>query len=426
MAISEMEEYLIELDRLGMKPGLVRVKKLLAALGNPEKRLKTIHVVGTNGKSSTARMIAAILGSQGLKAGAYLSPHLVSFTERFLIDGKEITPARFEKLMLEVRAKAEEVNKRSRSSGPLTQFEVLTAAAYLYFHQQKVNVAVIEAGLGGRYDATNVIESKVQVLTNVELEHTDLLGKTVAAIVKEKTAVIPPKGKVVLGAMSEEALSEALKACRRLNVKPMVFDEDFSLLRGKGERFDVWTPKGQYLDLSLTLLGQHQRTNCSVAVAAAELFMRKALDEKKLRRALPRISIPARMEIISDKPLVILDGAHNPSGIAQLLSSLESISAGRRVIGVVSILKDKDAAAMLEQVLDFCDILFITENSNPRCSPAQELAKLPVVTSSSVQTFVARESQSALESAFKLASIRDVILVTGSLYLLADIKKRKA
>ncbi|MCL4309503.1 MAG: bifunctional folylpolyglutamate synthase/dihydrofolate synthase [Actinomycetota bacterium] len=426
MAISEMEEYLIELDRLGMKPGLVRVKKLLAALGNPEKRLKTIHVVGTNGKSSTARMIAAILGSQGLKAGAYLSPHLVSFTERFLIDGKEITPARFEKLMLEVRAKAEEVNKRSRSSGPLTQFEVLTAAAYLYFHQQKVNVAVIEAGLGGRYDATNVIESKVQVLTNVELEHTDLLGKTVAAIVKEKTAVIPPKGKVVLGAMSEEALSEALKACRRLNVKPMVFDEDFSLLRGKGERFDVWTPKGQYLDLSLTLLGQHQRTNCSVAVAAAELFMRKALDEKKLRRALPRISIPARMEIISEKPLVILDGAHNPSGIAQLLSSLESISAGRRVIGVVSILKDKDAAAMLEQVLDFCDILFITENSNPRCSPAQELAKLPVVTSSSVQTFVARESQSALESAFKLASIRDVILVTGSLYLLADIKKRKA
>ncbi len=426
MAISEMEEYLIELDRLGMKPGLARVKKLLAALGNPEKRLKTIHVVGTNGKSSTARMIAAILGSQGLKAGAYLSPHLVSFTERFLIDGKEITPARFEKLMLEVRAKAEEVNKRSRSSGPLTQFEVLTAAAYLYFHQQKVNVAVIEAGLGGRYDATNVIESKVQVLTNVELEHTDLLGKTVAAIVKEKTAVIPPKGKVVLGAMSEEALSEALKTCRRLNVKPMVFDEDFSLLRGKGERFDVWTPKGQYLDLSLTLLGQHQRTNCSVAVAAAELFMRKALDEKKLRRALPRISIPARMEIISEKPLVILDGAHNPSGIAQLLSSLESISAGRRVIGVVSILKDKDAAAMLEQVLDFCDILFITENSNPRCSPAQELAKLPVVTSSSVQTFVARESQSALESAFKLASIRDVILVTGSLYLLADIKKRKA
>ena len=132
------------------------------------------------------------------------------------------------------------------------------------------------------------------------------------------------------------------------------------------------------------------------------------------------------MEIISEKPLVILDGAHNPSGIAQLLSSLESISAGRRVIGVVSILKDKDAAAMLEQVLDFCDILFITENSNPRCSPAQELAKLPVVTSSSVQTFVARESQSALESAFKLASIRDVILVTGSLYLLADIKKRKA
>ena len=426
MAISEVEEYLIELDRLGMKPGLARIKKLLTALGNPEKRLKTIHVVGTNGKSSTARMISAVLGSQGLKAGAYLSPHLVSFTERFLINGKEITPARFEKLILEVREKAEEVNKRSRSSGALTQFEVLTAAAYLYFHQQKVNVAVIEAGLGGRYDATNVIDSKVQVLTNVELEHTDLLGKTVAAIVKEKAAVIPPKGKVVLGAMSAEALSESLKVCKRLSVKPLVFDDDFSLLRGRGERFDVWTPKSQYLDLTLTLLGQYQRTNCAVAIAAAELFTRKALDEKKLRRALPRISIPARLEIISEKPLVILDGAHNPSGITELLSSLESIVAGRRVLGVVSILSDKDAGAMLGQLLDFCDILFITENSNPRCSPAQELSRLPVVTSSSVQTFVARESQSALESAFKLASIRDVILITGSLYLLADIKKRMA
>ena len=420
----EVEEYLADLDRLGMKPGLARIKKLLAALKNPEKRLKTIHIVGTNGKSSTSRMLSSILAGQGLKAGAYLSPHLVSFTERFLINGKEISASRFDKLILEVREKAEEVNKRSRSSGPLTQFEILTAAAFLYFHQQKVGIAIIEAGLGGRYDATNVIDSKVQVLTNVELEHTDLLGKTVAAIVKEKMAVIPPKGKVVLGALSEEAMKEAQRVCKRLQVKPVVFDEDFSLLKGRGEKFDVWTPKGQYSDLSLTLLGQYQRTNCAVAIQAAELFARKALDEKKLKRTLPKIKIPARMEIISEKPLVVLDGAHNPSGIEELLSSLESLAEGKRIIGVVSILKDKDAAAMLERLLDFCDILFITENSNPRCAPAQELSKLPAVKASPVQTFVARENQSALESAFKLASIRDLILVTGSLYLLSDIKKR--
>lgn len=420
----DVQKYLERLDRFGMKLGLTRIQKLLKALGSPEKKLKIIHIVGSNGKSSTARMISAILGAHGIKAGAYLSPHLVSFNERFIINGKEISDQRFEKLILDVREVAEEVNKRSRSSGPLTQFEILTAAAFLYFHQQKVEAAVIEAGLGGRYDATNVMESKVQVLTNVELEHTDLLGGTVAEIVREKTAVIPDKGNVVLGALSEEALDEAVKICKRKKAKYLTFGEDFSLLKGRGDKFDVWTAKGQYADLLLTLFGQYQRTNCAVALQAAELFMRQPLDEKKLRRALPRITIPARMEIISEKPMVILDGAHNPSGIDQLLASLEQLVQAKRTICVVSILKDKDAERMLGRLLDFCDILFITENSNPRCAKAQELANLPVVKTSSVQTFVARENQSALESAFKLASVRDVILVTGSLYLMSDIKKR--
>lgn len=421
---NEVEAYLEKLDRLGVKPGLVRVKKLLNALGNPEKRLKIIHIVGTNGKSSTARMVGAILGAHGLKAGVYISPHLVSFCERYVINSKEITEQRFAKLIMEVKEKADEVDRRAKSSGPLTQFEVLTAAAFLYFHQQKVDVAVIEAGLGGRYDATNVTKTRVQVLTNVELEHTDLLGDTITAIVREKTAVIPDKGTVVLGNLSEEALTEARRICARKKAKTTTLGEEFSLLKGRGEKFDVWTAKGQYSDLSLNLLGQHQRTNCAVAVQTAELFYKKALDEKKLRRALPRITMPARLEIISEKPLVILDGAHNPSGIEGLLESLEEFVRGKRIIGVVSILSDKDAAKMLERLLEFCDILFITENSNPRCAPAQELAKLPVVEESNVQTFVARDNQSALESAFKLASIGDVILVTGSLYLLADMKRR--
>ena len=421
---AEVARYLTELERLGMKFGLARIEKLLKALGNPEKRLKTIHIVGTNGKSSTARMLSSILTAHGLKAGTYVSPHLVSFTERILINGKEITEPKFEKLIMEVKAKAEDVNKRSRSSGPLTQFEILTAAALLYFKQQKVGVAVIEAGLGGRYDATNVTDSKVQVITNIELEHTDLLGKTVPAILREKAAVIPEKGNVVLGALSDEAMGEALKICERLKAKTTVFGEEFSLLKGRGDKFDVWTARTQYSDMSLTLLGQYQRTNCAVAMQAAEIFLHKALDEKKLRRALPRISIPARLEIIAEKPLVVLDGAHNPSGIEELIHSLEPLTRGKRIIGVVSILKDKDYEKMLERLLEFCDILFITENSNERCMSAQEMSRLPVVLESHVQTFVAPDSQSALESAFKLTSTRDVILVTGSLYLLADIKRR--
>lgn len=420
----EVARYLTELERLGMKFGLTRIEKLLKALGNPEKRLKTIHVVGTNGKSSTARMLSSILTAHGLKTGTYVSPHLVSFTERILVNGKEISEPKFEKLIMEVKAKAEDVNKRSRSSGPLTQFEILTAAALLYFKQQKVGVAVIEAGLGGRYDATNVTDSKVQVITNIELEHTDLLGKTVSAILKEKAAVIPEKGNVVLGALSDEAMGEAIRICERLKTKTAVFGEEYSLLKGRGDKFDVWTARTQYSDMSLTLLGQYQRTNCAVAIQAAEVFLHKALDEKKLRRALPRISIPARLEIIAEKPLVVLDGAHNPSGIEELIHSLDPLTSGKRIIGVVSILKDKNYEKMLGQLLEFCDILFITENSNERCMSAQEMSRLPVVLESHVQTFVAPDSQSALESAFKLTSTRDVILVTGSLYLLADIKRR--
>lgn len=428
MISNEVQVYLDDLDRLGMKLGMTRINKLLKALKNPEKRFRAVHIVGTNGKTSTARMLSSILAAEGVKVGTYLSPHLVSFTERILINGKEISEARFEKLIEEVRQKAEEVDRRSRSSGPLTQFEVLTAAAFYYFHQQKINVAVVEAGLGGRYDATNVLEkSRVQVLTNVELEHTELLGETVKEIVREKVAVIPDKGgNVVLGSLSEEAMAEAVRICKRKKAKMHVFGEDFSLLKGRAEKFDVWTAKGRYQDLKLNLVGNYQRVNCAVAIQAAELIQRKTLDDKKLRRTLPRITLPARLEIISEKPMIVLDGAHNPSGIEELLDSLEPMTRGRRVIGVVSVLGDKDAEAMLGQLLDFCDILFITENSNPRCAPAQELAKLPVVEESSIQTFVARENQSALESAFKLASIRDVILVTGSLYLLADIKRRMA
>lgn len=428
MISNEVLEYLEELDRLGMKLGMTRIQKLLKALNNPEKKFRAIHIVGTNGKTSTARMISSILVAEGLKVGTYMSPHLVSFTERILINGKEISDSRFEKLLNEVRQKAEEVDRRSRSSGPLTQFEILTAAAFLFFHQQKINVAVVEAGLGGHYDATNVLDkSRVQVLTNVELEHTELLGDTVKEIVREKAAVIPDKGgNVVLGALSDEAMAEALRICKRKKAKINIFGEDFSLLKGRAEKFDVWTAKGRYQDLRLSLVGNYQRVNCAVAIQAAELIQRKTLDERKLRRTLPRIMLPARLEIISEKPMIILDGAHNPSGIEEMLKSVAPMTQGRRVIGVVSILSDKNATAMLEQLLDFCDILFITENSNPRCEPAHELAKLPVVEDASIQTFVARENQSALESAFKLASMRDVILVTGSLYLLADIKRRMA
>jgi len=346
-----------------------------------------------------------------------------------MVDGLAILEPDFWTLVEELRPAVEEAEKRLPEGHRVTQFEFLTALAFEWFRRQGCDAAVIEAGLGGRLDATSVIQSDVQVLTSVGLDHTDYLGQSLDAILAEKAAVVRPGGKVMAGPLAPQLKAQLRDICRDLQAEIRFQDEDVSLLADSHQSpFDVFSFKGSYSDLSLGVLGLYQRENAGVAIGAAELFMNGPLEADRLRRALAEVRVPGRMEVMSQKPLCILDGAHNPQGMGELLRALDVLLPRRRFISVVSILRDKDAEAMLAQIGPHCDILFFTENSNDRSCSAEELTQLSdgVLAPNGErgpEVFVDRDPCSALRSAYKLASSNQVVLVTGSLYLIADVKR---
>lgn len=423
-SVEEAQAYIAGLEMLGTRLGLDRVRALAHELGDPQLAYRTVHVVGTNGKSSTTRFIASILRAHGLKVGAYVSPHLVSLAERQLVDGVPTSDREFYQLVARIMPVAAKLEAGFPEGERLTQFEVLTAAAFLHFKEQKCGAAVIEAGLGGRWDATSIIRSDVQVVTTIGLEHTELLGETALAILEEKAAVIPPGGRVMAGSLDEPVRARLVDICTERGARLRLFGEDVSLLADPSqETFDVFGAGDFYANLRLSVLGCYQRTNAAVSIGAAELFMGKGLDHAALASALFETQVPGRLEVISAQPLCILDGAHNPSGMAEMVRSLDRILDRRRVIGVVSILRDKGAVEMLRDLAPRCDILFVTENSNPRSYAADELAALLEAIEKGPEVFIDRDARSALMSAYKLANSNQVILVTGSLYLVSDLKR---
>jgi dihydrofolate synthase / folylpolyglutamate synthase len=424
MSHDDARAYVQQLERLGMRFGLDRVRALARALGDPQFAYRTVHVVGTNGKSSTTRFIAALLQERGCKVGAYVSPHLVSLAERQMVNGVPSTDEEFFSLVERVRPVAEEVNLTFAPGEYLTQFEVLTAAAFLYFQEQGCEVAVIEAGLGGRWDATSIIRSDVQVLTSIGLEHMELLGETTLAILEEKAAVIPPKGKVVAGTLDAAVRHRLGEICAEREASLLVLGEDLSLLEDPRQAaFDLYTRRELYTNLRLSVLGHYQRNNAAVAIGAAEELVDAPLEAVQVRSAVESVRVPGRLEVISERPLCILDGAHNPAGMAEMVRSLDHLLDRRRVIGVVSILRDKGALEMLSSLAPRCDILFVTQNTNPRSYPAVELAAMAESLEHRPKVFLDQDPQSALRSAYRLATSNQVVLVTGSLYLVADVKR---
>lgn len=425
---SPERQYVESLEKLGFHFGLERIRALMEVLGHPERAYRTIHVVGTNGKTSTTRFLSAILKEHGFRVGSYISPHLVSPAERQLVDDLPSTEGEFAELVRLVRSAAETVNAERADDDHVTQFEFLTAVAFEHFRRSGCDVAVIEAGLGGRLDATSVICSEVQVLTGVGLEHTEFLGDTLLEILEEKAAVIPQGGKVMAGSLQPELRRRLKDICRRRQADLKLVDEDLSLLADPTDSsFDVFGLYDSYSDLTLGPLGLFQRDNATVALGAAELFLGKALDADRLRQAVSTATVPGRLEAVSDKPLCLLDGAHNAHGLATLMQTLEQVLPRRRIIGVVSILSDKDAATMLAELIPRCDIVFVTTSSNPRALPANRLAEIAEGLADprerGPEVFVDEDPCSALRSAYKLASSNQVILVTGSLYLVGDVKR---
>jgi dihydrofolate synthase / folylpolyglutamate synthase len=420
----EVWDYVNGLERLGTRLGLERMEKLVEALGSPQKAYRTIHVVGTNGKTSTTRFISALLQAQGHKVGAYTSPHLISLAERQMVDSVPSTDEQFCDLVSRIRPVVDELEKSLGPDESLTQFEILTAAAFLFFKEQGCDVAVIEAGLGGRLDATTVISSDVQVLTSIGLEHTELLGDTLSAILKEKQAVIPPHGKVVAGVLAPELKTELKEFCTAREAECHLFGDDVVVLADpRGESFDIFSIYGCYMDVRLRVLGGYQRVNAAVSVAAVELFKGGELDADLVRSALNNTAAPGRLEIISTQPLCIFDGSHNPPGMEETMRSLDPILERRRLIAVVSILRDKDAVEMIRHLAPRCDIVFATQSSSSRALSADELAAIISKLDKGTEVFVDPDPHSAMVSAYRLATSNQVVLVTGSLTLISDLKR---
>jgi dihydrofolate synthase/folylpolyglutamate synthase len=379
--LGRAEEHLLSLELFGMRFGLERMRRLLTVLGSPQERFRAVHVVGTNGKSSTVRFTAAILEAHGLRTGAYLSPHLTTFGERIRIGDTDLSSHAFAVAIQRAASAAAKVD-RTGDGDRVTQFELLTAAAFAELARREVDVAVVEAGLGGRYDATNVLGADVVVLTNVGLEHTRWLGPTIADIAGERLAVVRPGATLVLG-------------------------DDSPAVAALAERTGATIVRPEPLDVDLP---GYQRTNLAAAAAAA-----RAVLAGPLRTMPTNLSVPGRLEVVDRDPVTIVDGAHNAPGIAALAGSIPD-----GTVAVVSILDDKDAAGMLRALLPRLSAAVFTRAPNPRALPPATLADLASKVGG-VESEIEPDPRRAVERARALAGRNGTVLATGSIYLVADL-----
>jgi dihydrofolate synthase/folylpolyglutamate synthase len=402
------ERHLRSLELFGMRFGLDRMHRMMTVLGSPERSFETIHVVGTNGKSSTTRMIAAILQRHGLRTGSYLSPHLISYTERVRIDGRDIETHAFAAAIAQAAWAAERVNRTLADDDHVTQFELLTAAAFWELARRGAQVVVVEAGLGGRYDATNVIDSRVAVLTNVGLEHTRWLGPTLAGIATEKLAVLGRDSTLVLGGGLQSEVLELARALAR--------EQSAELLIAGDARANI----------ELGARGSFQRANFGLARVTAESYLRRAkipVDEEAVRAAASTTLVPGRMQVVALDPLTVLDGAHNPAAIAAVVECLPELVGERSLALVLGVLEDKDAAAMLAALLPLCERAWFTAPPSQRALPPATLLSLARQLGFEQATCEPQPAR-ALAGAQSWARAREggaAVLASGSVYLVGDL-----
>jgi dihydrofolate synthase/folylpolyglutamate synthase len=402
------ERHLRSLELFGMRFGLDRMRRMMTVLGSPERSFDTIHVVGTNGKSSTTRMIAAILERHGLRTGCYLSPHLVSYSERVQIAEHDVETHAFAAAIAQAAWAAERVNRTLAEDDHVTQFELLTAAAFWELARRGAQVVVVEAGLGGRYDATNVIDSTLAVLTNVGLEHTRWLGPTLTDIATEKLAV--------LGEGSVLGLGEQLQ--------PEVLEVAHAVAQERGAKLLV--ADSASLELELGARGSFQRRNFALARLAAESYLRHAripLREEAVRAAASATSVPGRMQVVARDPLTVVDGAHNPAAVHAVVESLPELLAGRALALVLGVLEDKDAAAMLAALLPSSERAWFTAPPSQRALSPATLLSLARQLGFEAATCEPRPAR-ALAAAQSWARAREggaAVLATGSVYLVGDL-----
>jgi dihydrofolate synthase / folylpolyglutamate synthase len=411
--------WLDQLSNRGIEPSLEGVRALCRELGDPQAGFAAIQVTGTNGKTSTARVIHALLAAEGLSAGLYTSPHLETYRERIVFNGAEIDPRAFESLGERVKAAAVSAEARL-GDRKITQFEAITAAALAGFADRGVEVAVLEVGMGGRWDATSVVAPRVGLVTNVTRDHAEWLGPELTDIAGEKSYVFRDGNTAVIGPL-EPAAKEVFRArassegCRLLE-----HGVDFSFTARDGW-LEFRTPLGVYDRLSLGLRGAWQADNALLAVVGAEAYLRRGFDPETVRRTLRDVRSPGRAELLPGEPQIVLDGAHNEAGLAALASWWNQEFGDRPTVLVASILADKDVASMLRNLARVGGDIIFTTGENPRSLAAAELTRLAAGLGIS-STAVDRLDE-ALAQAAAVAGPQGLVLVTGSLYLVGSARK---
>ncbi len=433
MNFTEAEAYLNATEMHGIKPSLDRIRVLCKKMGDPQTRYPAIHVTGTNGKTSTSRMITSILMANGRKTARYTSPHLQSVTERISVDGRPISQAEFANQMERIAPLVDRTN--AETGDPLSYFEVSTALAFGYFAARKVDVAVMEVGMGGRWDATNLVDTEVSVITNVAMDHVVELGPALTDIAREKVGIIKPGKPVVCGVADLDILEIVEEACLEADAPLKLFGRDFELLyqvtygvqtERIGQAVGIKGLLREYPELFLPLLGEYQAVNSACAVAAAECYAGglRYLSLTEVEKGLGQVRSPGRLEVVSMNPLLMLDGAHNEDGARHLAQALRNDIDYDKLILVLGILEDKDWKSILKLLVPLADTIILTRSGNDRAASVEllrgEVARL------GKRPILVEEVGEAVRAARTLAEVGDLVCITGSLYTVGEAREALA
>lgn len=413
-----------------MEPSLARDRALMDILGDPQNSAPVVHVAGTNGKTSTTRMIESLLRATGLRTGMYTSPHLHAVNERICLDGEPVSDERLVAIYHEVEPFIRMIDA---AQGELTWFQAITALAFATFADAPVDVMVIETGLGGTWDSTNVVEPSVAVITPIGLDHQEYLGETLADIAAEKAGIITAPVPVVTSVQSEPALVVVAEAAEAQGAPLYLAGRDFDLIGRDiavgGQVLDIAGLGGSHHpDVFLPLHGRHQAENAAVAVASVEAMLGgRSLDSDVVREGFATVNSPGRLELLRTAPTVLADAAHNPAGVAALVSALGESFGFERLVGVIAVLADKDVESMLMALGPVLDHVVATVNSSPRCLPAEDVADLAREVWDDSAVEVAEDMPAAIEAAIAEAdadlAVATGVLITGSVVTVADARQ---
>jgi dihydrofolate synthase / folylpolyglutamate synthase len=406
-----------------IEPTLDRITALTDLLGSPQLSYPTIHIAGTNGKTTISRMIDALMSELGYRTGRFTSPHLESFLERISIKGNSIEPGEFIKNYNDIALYLDLID--SKQPHQISYFEALTALAFVAFAEHPVDVGIIEAGLGGEWDATNVVQSQVSVMTPIGLDHMDYLGDTLEEIAQTKAGIFKPESNVVLAAQTPEVAKVLMAQVAKVAAIPFREGVEFSVANRAiavgGQMISINGLYGLIEDIFLPLYGAHQANNAAVALAAVEAFAGVQLDSELVRSAFSKVKSPGRCEVIHRDPTVIIDAAHNPHGAKAIATTINSEFDFETVIGVVAVLGDKDAAGILAELSQVVDYLVVSQSSSARALPANDLALIAKQFFAPEQIEVIPELRGAITYATEKANLSNqvndgvsAVLITGS------------